>query len=671
MTRPMRDAWAETLRELAVDNPDLLVLDGDLASSTRADRFAAAHPDRFLQMGIAEQNLVGVAAGLATLGYVPWLSSFAVFFTHRAIDPIRMLVAQTHANVKIGAAYTGLLTGFTGKTHQDVEDLAIMRAMPGMTVIAPCDASECVAAVRWATETQGPVYLRLARDAGPDVFDDAYRFEPSRVIPIAHRVRRPVGLDRCPDRRGPSRRPRSSRRGGSRRRPPRPLPETGRCGRDRRGGTPASRSSSPTEEHTVPGRSRRAGRRDPQRARAAPARADRDRRHPANRPRTPSCSTGTGCRRSASRSAWRSSCRRSSSSRVPQASPDDSGRGDQMSRFTVKDPNSIGVALLGAGGWAGPISELAAIPNARVVVVADPDGGADAGGSSGGRSGPRPTRSRRSATRRRRGRDRHADQHACEPHRGGAAGRQGGLDREADRPGPRRDRPGRRPLARDRHPGPGRLHAPLRPGLRPGQGADRRGRAGPDRAVPRLLARHVPAAARVPATRRLVPGHGVHDLDLARFLVGEVEEVHAWASVLFDERFAKAATGIRRWRCSGSGTARWASWRRPATPRGATTSGRRWPGRSARSSSRRPQDAAHLSRRVGDEGDLYEDFRDRFEVAYRRELEVFFRTWPRRTPSPGPTTRSRRSAWRSRASELARGPAGPPRRGRRMAEVPA
>lgn len=182
MTRPMRDAWAETLRELAVDNPDLLVLDGDLASSTRADRFAAAHPDRFLQMGIAEQNLVGVAAGLATLGYVPWLSSFAVFFTHRAIDPIRMLVAQTHANVKIGAAYTGLLTGFTGKTHQDVEDLAIMRAMPGMTVIAPCDASECVAAVRWATETQGPVYLRLARDAGPDVFDDAYRFEPSRVI---------------------------------------------------------------------------------------------------------------------------------------------------------------------------------------------------------------------------------------------------------------------------------------------------------------------------------------------------------------------------------------------------------------------------------------------------------------------------------------------------------
>jgi transketolase len=180
----MRDAWADTLIEVAATNPDLLVLDADLGTSTRADRFAAAYPGRFLQMGIAEQNMVGVAAGLATLGYVPWLSSFAVFFTHRSVDQVRMLVAQTHANVKIGAAYTGLLTGFTGKTHQDVEDLAIMRAMPGMTVIAPGDATECVAAVRWATETPGPVYLRLTRDAGPDLFDDTYRFAPGRVIPL-------------------------------------------------------------------------------------------------------------------------------------------------------------------------------------------------------------------------------------------------------------------------------------------------------------------------------------------------------------------------------------------------------------------------------------------------------------------------------------------------------
>ena len=145
VTQAMRDAWAETLCALAAEVPDLLVLDGDLGTSTRADRFADTYPERFLQMGIAEQNMVGVAAGLATLGYVPWLSSFAVFLTHRAVDQVRMLVAQTHANVKIGAAYTGLLTGRTGKTHQDVEDLAIMRAMPGMTVLAPGDATECIA----------------------------------------------------------------------------------------------------------------------------------------------------------------------------------------------------------------------------------------------------------------------------------------------------------------------------------------------------------------------------------------------------------------------------------------------------------------------------------------------------------------------------------------------
>lgn len=184
MTRPLREVWAETLIELADDDPDILVLDGDLATSTRADRFAVAHPDRFLQMGIAEQNMVGVAVGLATLGYVPWLSSFAVFMTHRAVDQVRMVMAQTHANVKIGAGYSGLLTGFTGKTHQDVEDLAIMRAMPGMTVLAPADPTECAAMVRWATETPGPVYLRLARDPGPDVFEPGYRFEPGRVIPL-------------------------------------------------------------------------------------------------------------------------------------------------------------------------------------------------------------------------------------------------------------------------------------------------------------------------------------------------------------------------------------------------------------------------------------------------------------------------------------------------------
>ena len=182
MSRPQRDVWADTLIELAAANPDILVLDADLATSTRADRFAAAHPDQFLEMGIAEQGMVGTAAGLASLGFIPWLSSFGIFFTHRALDQVRMAVAQTHANVKLGAAYTGLLAGLSGKTHVDIADLAIMRAMPGMTVLAPADEAECAAMVRWATATPGPVYLRLSREAGADVFGPDYVFEPRRVI---------------------------------------------------------------------------------------------------------------------------------------------------------------------------------------------------------------------------------------------------------------------------------------------------------------------------------------------------------------------------------------------------------------------------------------------------------------------------------------------------------
>src|SRR6267154_4988693 len=109
--KAMRDVWGDTLVVLGKANPNVVVLDADLANSTKADKFAKAHPDRFLQMGIAEQNCVGVAVGLASVGFVPWLSSFAVFFTHRAVDPIRMLVAQTHANLNIGPAYAAGLTG--------------------------------------------------------------------------------------------------------------------------------------------------------------------------------------------------------------------------------------------------------------------------------------------------------------------------------------------------------------------------------------------------------------------------------------------------------------------------------------------------------------------------------------------------------------------------------
>ena len=181
MSKPQRDVWAETLVELAATNPDILVMDADLATSTKADRFADAYPNRFLEMGIAEQGMVGAAAGLSFTGYVPWLSSFGIFFTNRALDQVRMSVAQTHANVKIGAAYTGLMAGLAGKTHVDVSDLAIMRAMPGMTVLAPADAAEVAAMTRWATQTPGPVYLRLGREAGPDVFGPDYVFEPRRV----------------------------------------------------------------------------------------------------------------------------------------------------------------------------------------------------------------------------------------------------------------------------------------------------------------------------------------------------------------------------------------------------------------------------------------------------------------------------------------------------------
>ncbi|MEI7743093.1 MAG: transketolase C-terminal domain-containing protein, partial [Chloroflexota bacterium] len=162
--------------------PDILVLDADLATSTRADKFEAAYPDRFIELGIAEQGMVGTAAGLSFEGFIPWLSSFGIFFSNRALDQVRMSVAQTRANVKIAAAYTGLKAGLSGKTHVDIADIATIRAMPGMTLLAPADAAEVAAMTRWATAHHGPVYLRLDREAGPDLFGDDYVFEPGRVI---------------------------------------------------------------------------------------------------------------------------------------------------------------------------------------------------------------------------------------------------------------------------------------------------------------------------------------------------------------------------------------------------------------------------------------------------------------------------------------------------------
>jgi len=179
--RAMRDVWGEKLVQLGDTDPRTVVVDGDLANSTKADNFAKAHPDRFVQIGIAEQNLIGTAAGLAAVGCVPWTSSFTVFLTHRALDPIRMLVAQSHANVKIAGSYSGLLIGAVGKTHLDIQDLAIMRAMPGMTVLAPADEHELLSMMDWAQAMTGPVYLRLVRDVVPDVFDSSYVFEPGAI----------------------------------------------------------------------------------------------------------------------------------------------------------------------------------------------------------------------------------------------------------------------------------------------------------------------------------------------------------------------------------------------------------------------------------------------------------------------------------------------------------
>lgn len=180
--KALRVIWGETLVEMAQTNPDILVLDGDLASSTRADIFAQAYPERFLEMGIAEQNMMGVAAGLATMGFVPFISTFAAFAANRDLDQVRVVVAQPSLNVKITGAYSGMLTGKTGKTHQDVSDIAVFRAMPNMVIVAPADAVELQQAMYAIVEYQGPVYLRLTRDPSPVIFDEGYRFEIGRGV---------------------------------------------------------------------------------------------------------------------------------------------------------------------------------------------------------------------------------------------------------------------------------------------------------------------------------------------------------------------------------------------------------------------------------------------------------------------------------------------------------
>ena len=173
----MRDAWGQGLVDLAGTYPNLVVLDGDLANSTKADVFAKAYPDRFFEMGIAEQNMLGVAAGLATTGYVPWISTFAAFLAKRALDQIRVVISQPGLNVKMAGSYTGILTGKTGKTHQAVQDIAVFRAMPHVVTIVPGDAMELRSAMGAMMEDERPTYLRLTRDPSPLIFGDDYVFE--------------------------------------------------------------------------------------------------------------------------------------------------------------------------------------------------------------------------------------------------------------------------------------------------------------------------------------------------------------------------------------------------------------------------------------------------------------------------------------------------------------
>lgn len=184
MPMAIRDTFGEELVEMGKERPDLVVLDGDLATSTKVTLFRDAFPDRFVQVGIAEQNLVGIAAGLASAGKVCVVSSFAVFLSKRALDQVSISVAHAGANVKLIGAYTGILTGHTGATHQAVQDTAIMRATPGMVVVDPCDEAETRSCLRAIIDYRGPVYMRLTRDAWPDVTPAGYRFTLGRACTV-------------------------------------------------------------------------------------------------------------------------------------------------------------------------------------------------------------------------------------------------------------------------------------------------------------------------------------------------------------------------------------------------------------------------------------------------------------------------------------------------------
>ncbi|MCR5723238.1 MAG: transketolase family protein [Lachnospiraceae bacterium] len=178
-----RESYGNALKELGAEFPNLVVLDADLAAATKTGVFKKAYPDRFFDCGIAECNMIGIAAGLATTGLIPFASSFAMFAAGRAYEQVRNSVGYPHLNVKIGATHAGITVGEDGATHQCNEDLALMRTIPGMVVMCPSDDVEAKAAVRAALEYNGPVYIRFGRAAVPVINDRPdYKFEMGKGV---------------------------------------------------------------------------------------------------------------------------------------------------------------------------------------------------------------------------------------------------------------------------------------------------------------------------------------------------------------------------------------------------------------------------------------------------------------------------------------------------------
>ena len=177
MAKAIRVVYGEKLAEMGKTHNNLVVLDADVSSSTQTKFFAAAHPDRFFNMGIAESNMVSTAAGLAQQGFVPFVNTFAVFVTTLGLIAARGLACYANLNVKIGGAYCGLSDALDGASHHALEDIATMRALPNMRVLVPADATASGALTELAYETPGPIYLRLSRDVYPDLYDETTKFE--------------------------------------------------------------------------------------------------------------------------------------------------------------------------------------------------------------------------------------------------------------------------------------------------------------------------------------------------------------------------------------------------------------------------------------------------------------------------------------------------------------